>query len=206
MRHAILTALLDGEASGYELAKHFDLSVANFWHALPAQLYPELARLEEQGLATSTEVAQDRRPNKRVYTVTDAGRAELRRWLQEASKPMSIKDELVLRLRSGADSDPDLMARALQERRTLAVTKLERYRSAQKDILNGRDEDVFLRSSRRVGPYLTLLGGIALEDAHLAWIDTALEAIDQRHPATPSASARRKAPRSSASPNNRTQP
>jgi DNA-binding PadR family transcriptional regulator len=183
LRHAILTALLDGDASGYELAKHFDLSVANFWHALPAQLYPELARLDAEGLAQSTDVAQDRRPNKRVYAITDAGRAELRQWVAKPSKPMSVKDELVLRVRSGADSDPEAIAEALQHRRHVSVAKLDGYRAMQKQMLRGRNEEEFLRSARRIGPYLTLLGGIALEQEHLQWIDHVQAALDSRRQA-----------------------
>ncbi|GAA3082491.1 hypothetical protein GCM10020000_80610 [Streptomyces olivoverticillatus] len=50
LRHAVLAALLDGDLSGYQLAKEFDLGVANFWHAQPQQLYAELTRLEKNGL------------------------------------------------------------------------------------------------------------------------------------------------------------
>jgi DNA-binding PadR family transcriptional regulator len=50
LRHAVLVALLEGEASGYELSKRFDVSVANFWSATPQQLYRELERLEGDGL------------------------------------------------------------------------------------------------------------------------------------------------------------
>ena len=40
-----MAALLEGEASGYDLAKGFDASVANFWAATPQQLYRELDRM-----------------------------------------------------------------------------------------------------------------------------------------------------------------
>ena len=39
LRDAVLVALLEGESSGYDLAKGFDASVANFWMATPQQLY-----------------------------------------------------------------------------------------------------------------------------------------------------------------------
>ena len=42
LRDAVLVALLEGESSGYDLAKDFDASVANFWMATPQQLYREL--------------------------------------------------------------------------------------------------------------------------------------------------------------------
>ena len=47
LRDAVLAALLEGESSGYDLAKAFDASVANFWMATPQQLYRELDRLAE---------------------------------------------------------------------------------------------------------------------------------------------------------------
>lgn len=80
LRHAVLAALLDGEYSGYQLAKIFDLSVSNFWHAVPQQLYSELSRLETEGLISGRQIIQHDRPNKRVYTVTEAGVAELERF------------------------------------------------------------------------------------------------------------------------------
>ena len=68
--HAVLAALLGGEASGYQLAKRFDVSVANFWSATPQQLYRELDQLEQAGLLSGRVVEQRRRPNKRVFTLT----------------------------------------------------------------------------------------------------------------------------------------
>src|SRR5215210_2134753 len=83
LRHAVLAALLEGEASGYELAKRFDVSVADFWSATPQQLYRDLERLELDGLVEARVVEQQRRPNKRVFTLTGAGRDELRAFTRE---------------------------------------------------------------------------------------------------------------------------
>jgi DNA-binding PadR family transcriptional regulator len=60
LRDAVLAALLEGESSGYDLAKGFDASVANFWMATPQQLYRELERLAEQGLIQARIVEQER--------------------------------------------------------------------------------------------------------------------------------------------------
>lgn len=89
LRHAVLAALLDGEYSGYQLAKVFDISVANFWPALPQQLYAELAKLEKDGLVAGREVVQETRPNKRLFHVTDAGRAALEEFAAPPRSPRS---------------------------------------------------------------------------------------------------------------------
>jgi len=62
LRNALMAALLEGEASGYDLAKGFDASVANFWAATPQQLYRELDRMAADGLVRARVVHQERRP------------------------------------------------------------------------------------------------------------------------------------------------
>ncbi len=58
LRHAVLAELVEGEASGYELSKRFDVSTANFWSATPRQLYRELERLTAEGLLVARVVEQ----------------------------------------------------------------------------------------------------------------------------------------------------
>lgn len=70
LKYAVLSALLEGEASGYDLAKIFDVSVSNFWAATPQQLYRELDRLTADGLIDARVVPQERRPNKRMFTLS----------------------------------------------------------------------------------------------------------------------------------------
>ncbi len=81
LQDAILTALAHDESSGYDLAKAFDVSVANYWTASPQQLYRELDKMEEAGLVTARTVAQSKRPDKRVFRLTPAGRKALRAFL-----------------------------------------------------------------------------------------------------------------------------
>src|SRR3954453_2100256 len=78
LRNAVLAALLEGEASGYDLAKGFEASVANFWMATPQQLYRELDRMEQAGLVSARVVRQERRPDKRLFSLTEAGLEVLR--------------------------------------------------------------------------------------------------------------------------------
>lgn len=79
LKYAVLAALLEGEASGYELSKVFDVSLANFWPATPQQLYRELERLAQDGLIEARVVQQERRPNKRLFTLTETEQARAER-------------------------------------------------------------------------------------------------------------------------------
>jgi DNA-binding PadR family transcriptional regulator len=180
LRHATLASLLDGEASGYELTKRMDVSVANFWHALPTQIYAELRRLEEEGLVAGEEVAQERRPNKRVYSVTDEGRRELEKFTRKAPKPIAIKDELLIQIQAADVGDAEAVAAAIDERRAFAEIRLAVFDGLVRDFLRGRDEATFLRTARRVGPYLNLRRGRDFERENIAWYGVAADALRDR--------------------------
>ena len=72
--YAVLGQLAGGPSSGYEIKARLEAGAAHFWHASYSQIYAELRRLTELGLAGEEHVLQDARPNKRVYTITPAGR------------------------------------------------------------------------------------------------------------------------------------
>jgi DNA-binding PadR family transcriptional regulator len=180
LRHATLASLLDGEASGYELTKRMDVSVANFWHALPTQIYAELRRLEEEGLVAGREVTQERRPNKRVYSVTDEGRRELEAFTRKPPRPTSIKDELLVQIQAADVGDAEAVAAAIDERRGFAEIRLAIFDGMVRDFLRGRDEASYLRTARRIGPYLNLRRGRDFERENVEWYRVAADALRAR--------------------------
>ena len=85
LEYAILGFLNYHPYTGYDLKKIFDTSVRHFWSADQSQIYRTLARLMEQGHVAMEKVPQADRPDRKVYSITETGRAELLRWL--ASPP-----------------------------------------------------------------------------------------------------------------------
>jgi DNA-binding PadR family transcriptional regulator len=185
LRHAVLAALLEGEASGYELAKRFDISIANFWHAQPQQLYAELARLEDAGLVEGRLVLQEKRPNKRVFRITAHGRAELQAFAESAPRPTAIKDELLVMVQAADAADSEALVRALDERAQESAARLRRFEALAEGLLAGRDEETFLRESARVGPYLTLALGRAFMAEYTAWCRWAASVLQERAGVSP---------------------
>lgn len=180
LRDAVLAALLDGESSGYDLAKGFDASVANFWMATPQQLYRELDRLAEGGLIQARVVHQDRRPNKRMYSLTEAGRAALRQFTATPPKPSMIRDELLVKVAAMDAGDAVAVREWIAELAQRATAKLARYERSRGALLDGRTEEQFLNEAPRVGPYLTLLRGISFEQENIRWAEHTLAAIERR--------------------------
>ncbi len=72
VRTALLSLLADRSMHGYDLIRELEQRSGGAWRPSPGSIYPTLQLLEDEGLVTSEE--QD---GKRVYTITDAGRAEL---------------------------------------------------------------------------------------------------------------------------------
>lgn len=181
LRNAVMAALLEGEASGYDLAKGFDASVANFWMATPQQLYRELERMESEGLIAARVVEQERRPNKRLFTLTGAGLEAVRAYTAELpGRPTAIRDELMVKVQCVDAGDIDAVRAAIAERMEWATAKLASYERLRQRLLDGRTEDEYFATAERVGPYLTLMRGVAFERDNLEWGRLALMRLDQR--------------------------
>ena len=180
LRDAVLAALLEAEASGYDLAKGFDASVANFWMATPQQLYKELERMESQGLVRARVVQQERRPNKRVYSLTEAGHEALRDFTARPAKPTAIRDELLVKVQAVDGGDVAAVRAGVTERLEWARAKLARYDRLRARLLAGRTEEEYFAEADRVGPYLTLMRGRAFEKENIRWAEWALNVLERR--------------------------
>ncbi|MEV0322800.1 PadR family transcriptional regulator [Streptomyces sp. NPDC050658] len=181
LRNAVMAALLEGEASGYDLSKGFDASVANFWMATPQQLYRELERMEADGLITARVIEQERRPNKRLFSLTDAGLAAVRSYSEEPpAKPTAIRDELLVKVQGVDAGDADAVRASIAERVEWARAKLARYERLQAKLLGGRTEERHLAEAERIGPYLTLLRGMEFERENIRWGELALRVLAER--------------------------
>src|SRR2546423_654466 len=141
LRHALLAALLEGEASGYDLAKGFDASVANFWPATPQQLYRELDRMAADGLVRARLLRQEKRPDKRLFSVTEAGQEALREFTAGPPRPGVVRDELLIQVQAVDVGDEAAVRHALEERMVRAEAKIARYERLRAKLLDGRFED-----------------------------------------------------------------
>ncbi|OYN98606.1 PadR family transcriptional regulator [Enemella evansiae] len=96
LRYALLSLLTGQPKTGYEIGKAFESSVGHVWHAADSQIYPELRRMEADGLLDCTAQAKGRTTRK-VYAVSAAGKRALRDWLAEPDRPVRSRDPQYLR-------------------------------------------------------------------------------------------------------------
>ncbi|TDC15634.1 PadR family transcriptional regulator, partial [Actinomadura bangladeshensis] len=149
LRNAVLATLLEGEASGYDLAKSFDAGAANFWMATPQQLYRELDKMAVEGLIQARVVQQERRPNKRLYSLTVAGRRALHDFTATPPRPGAIREELMVQVQAVDAGDPRAVMNAIRERMTWAESKVARFERLRARVLDGRTEDEYLATADR---------------------------------------------------------
>ena len=173
LAHAIMTALIDDDLSGYELAKAFDVSLGFFWRASHQQIYQELRKLSERGLLNKREVNQSGKPNKIVYGLTKPGREALADWVFKESRLQESKDDLLIKLYNLSEQNVSHVISEIEQRRDAMMQRLYLYER----IRRGHYDNPESLPIRRRGVYLALLGGIRNGEQYLQWCDEALKML-----------------------------
>jgi DNA-binding PadR family transcriptional regulator len=94
LRHALIGLLAEQPASGWDLSRRFQEVLGSVWPAGHPQIYGELRKLKDEGLI---EVDSEGPRGRMAYRVTDAGVAEVRRWLTSPEVDHTIRLESLLR-------------------------------------------------------------------------------------------------------------
>jgi PadR family transcriptional regulator, regulator of vanillate utilization len=189
LRHALLAVLTAEPMTGYDLVKYFDGTVAFVWNAPHSQIYPELRRMEEAGLLKATEVARGGRATKRVYEISDAGTAELRRWADDV-RPLPPERD-VARLRAAFfewGTSYEVARRQLQEHLNHHTESLRQRQQIIEDIDAVRVPLLRRRLERRPeAEHAAILafkrfafeGEVARAKSEIAWAKQGLALIDE---------------------------
>ena len=173
LREVILTVLARGEMTGYEITKDFEAVYVHFWRASHQQVYRELARLNKDGRVTVKEVAQESRPDKKVYAITKRGLEELRRWIVEPTDTPRPQYDLLVKLLGCHVVDRAAFQLELKRIRSRAQEWMKELRAMRRECLRTRatwsEHDKIL--------YLTLRRGLLLGQAQLRWLGEICEYI-----------------------------
>lgn len=183
LQHAILVALCEEAGSGYELARRFDRSIGHFWAATHQQIYRTLRVMEGDGWVSASAVEQHSRPDKKVYSVSDGGRAELVRWIGEpltsrgSAGSGSLADnrtrDLAVKIRAAGYGDVEAIREQAVALRTERAALLDTYRGYQKRQF----PDPAALSGAALHQYLVLRGGMRAEEGAIEWLTEVLEAL-----------------------------
>jgi DNA-binding PadR family transcriptional regulator len=134
LHHAVLALLAAKPAHGYELKGSFEQAVGDQWGGLNiGHLYQVLDRLARDGLIESQRQPQPVKPDRLVHQITQAGRAELDRWLNEPSaRTRGYRDDFFLKVMAAAQAgDPATLAAVLRQQRVYLLTELRSLADAR---------------------------------------------------------------------------
>lgn len=91
-----LGVLTERDLTGYEIKQHFEEAFSHFFVAGYGSIYPALADLTRRGLVSCTSVLQEKRPDKKVYSLTSAGRDVLIEELMTTPPRHKVRSEFLV--------------------------------------------------------------------------------------------------------------
>lgn len=155
---------------GYELRAAFQALVGgeSIWEVKPAQVYTTLARLEESGLVSQESVDQDGGPEKRIYGLTDQGRAELEAWFATGVDTEHQRDEFFVKLMVSVGTEGADPYKVIQAQRS----KLFR----QMHVLTARRNEA--NPKRELAQIFLLDKTIMHLDADMRWLELVEARLD----------------------------
>lgn len=177
----ILLGLLRKPASGYDLKALFDQTIRHFWAAELSQIYTTLQRMERMGILRSKNKPSPKGPNRRVYSLTPAGRKELHGWLEDEPEFSDDRHTYLAQIFfMGELVDFSKTIDFMRKVRVKRLESLERLREIERNWLAEVDGTTDNLSDDHFHRYLTLRTGIHTMTARVAWCDEAIERIEQR--------------------------
>lgn len=168
-KYAILGMLSIGPMSGYDIKKHVEEGISNFWTESYGQIYPVLKGLVAEKLVTKAVEKGRGKPDRHVYALTEMGREELREWLTEGVTPKVGRNELLLKIFFGAEMSVEANAAHVEQYRELQRGLLEKYKAIEKNI-----KAEYADNSNAPFWLLTVRHGQQVSQALLDWCDEAL--------------------------------
>jgi len=183
LSHAILGFLEYQPMSGYDLKKYFDISVAHFWSATQSHIYKALENLEKDGLVEGRIIPQEGKPNRREYHITEAGRAELHRWLVTPLPVEQTRIAWLIQIFFSHFSSNEEIASLLEARMEQIRSQLDAFRKEVQAGLDRNAEQIGVERARQLWQ-ITLDYGTAHDEQELEWLEQMLERVRNLPPLT----------------------
>lgn len=180
LKYTLLGFLNYAPQTGYDLKKHIDNSTQLFWHARLSQIYPTLKHMEEDAWVESTIMAQEGKPDKKFYMITDKGRAALSSWLDEFPSEIALdkRPDLLRLFFAGAQDKVNILTH-LRYQLALHRTQLQKYQTQTAVYI----EDIVAETGlEREGVFweLTRQFGEDYEQMYIAWLEKAIQITEDK--------------------------
>lgn len=172
LKFIILGLLNEHELTGYDITKAFDSDIGEFWSANHSQIYPLLKRLEDNQLISHRLIITGEKLEKKLYSITELGAAELHHWISEPTPALSAtKDEFILKLYFIRNSSDSRLQPMLTEQLNLHKSKLAHLQlQMEQKFHNQCDKNNF-------GHFLILQHAIQRETDYTSWLEQTIQTL-----------------------------
>jgi DNA-binding PadR family transcriptional regulator len=161
--------------SGYDLKQLIAWSVGHFWREGYGQIYPTLRHLEKERLVTKKTQRQKGKPDRNVYSLTEAGRERLKEWLASPANIEVPRNEVLLKIFFGGLMPVTVSRSHVEERRQLSRQQLSEYTAVRKRLAVEKKDH-----PDRPFWEMTLSYGEHIARAQLAWCDETSKKLKNR--------------------------
>lgn len=96
--YAILGLLSWRPMTGYDIKKMFAGSAAFYWSGNNNQVYTTLVKLHQNGLVSQEIEHHEDSPSRKIYSITEKGQAELKKWLMSEPEPPQLRNLFLVQL------------------------------------------------------------------------------------------------------------
>ncbi|MCR8641631.1 PadR family transcriptional regulator [Paenibacillus sp. N1-5-1-14] len=110
----ILGVLMEKNYSGYEIKQRFQTVFSFFYDASFGTIYPTLKRLEADQLITKVTIAQEGKPSKHEYSITESGKKMFAHYLRSPLTADVTRSDFLTRLYFGEFADPSIIRKWLE--------------------------------------------------------------------------------------------
>ncbi len=188
LRYALLALLNVEPMTGYDLFKEFETSVGHVWHAPDSQIYPELRRMEAEGLLEGEEIPWGPRGKKRQYHVTEAGLLAFRNWMNTTLEYARIREPAHLKAAYLEWAEPEAAREQMRAHIKHHSGLLEQWSEKVREIDEGTSPMLARRLAHtpeadheKTVAYkrFTYEGLIAQAEAEVVWANRGLKLIDK---------------------------
>ena len=179
LRYGLLGILYVESMTGYQLDKEFKEAYDYIWRSNTSQIYSELGKMEQDGWLTSVRIIQDEKPNRRVYSITEKGRAELLEWLSnpevDVKATLTAKNAFMLRVVFAGYMDKEDALKLLHSFRNLKLS----YNTPLIGIREAIDRDEPNYDSNLTMFWkIAVLHGEIMNEASLKWVEQAIKIVE----------------------------
>jgi PadR family transcriptional regulator AphA len=179
LEYVILAGLIRRPRSGYDLTKWMERETSHFFAVGHSSVYPALARLERDELVEPEVVPSNKGPERKVYSLTEAGQEALLSWADLPPAERQMRDEQLVKALCYPYMPEERALARLEEERARHKEKLARYAGFEREL-----EDMFrgggISREAYLGTRLTLSRGTGVERSYVEWCEEAAGILSRR--------------------------